>query len=368
MPVLGKGGQLRLRREVPEPTVVRPGNVHAQTNSIYLRNPAFWSGDQVTLNCVNGLPLDTTESGNGPDCPDGHAMYLGSLWRVGPNRDHITTVNSAFYSQSNTDSFYVRPADCDYATQASYYIYRDQLDRVSFYRNRNDAFNGTLAARIPLYKVDFHALIVNATGRLEYNNAIADCAGDIGEYKFADAQDEVTLKSICEYPPYYDEPQPWITEYDNADLTPREYVNAGPTGVIWTIQADMQNWSLNLNAPEVDTTAVGERYGDAVKSIVNGGGTLDFFIDRRSPEGYSDSTTLLQLLLLLEKGCKTDAEFTVFSDRAQNDTYGIRPGDLYYTAEILITSSAVNVRPDEIIAGSVNFVTVGPVSLKMGAS
>lgn len=365
MALLGYGGRLRLKREAPEPTVLRPGNLHVGSNSIYMRNPAFWSGDQVTLSCANGLPIDTAN--NGPDCPDGYATYFGSEWVLGSNRDHVTGNNTAFYG-TNSDPFYMRTEECGLTSKEVFFIYRDKLDRISFYNTRTDALNGDPDERVPLYKVDFNGLIVSPTGSTEYENAIATCAESIGEYTFSDVQDEVSLDSICDFAPDYTDPPSWITEYDNADLTPRYFINAGEDGTLWVVQADMQNWSLNLNAPEVDTTAVGERFGDAVKSIVNGGGSLDFLINRKTQDGESDSTLLLRLLLLTEKGCKAEAEFWMVTNRPGNATYGLLPGDLYYAADVLITSSAVNVRPDEIIAGSVNFVTVGEIALRMGTN
>ena len=366
MAVLGVGGRLRLKREAPEPTVLRPGNVNTASNSIYVRNQAFWSGDEVTISCANGLPIDA--STNGPDCPNGYATYFGGPWYLGSNRSHITDDNTAFYKNSNNAQFYMRAAECALTTSANYFIYRDQLDRVSFYQNRADALNGTTTSRIQLFKVDFNALVISASGTTNYQTAIAECANAIGEYQFSDAQDEVSLDSICDFAPTYDSPAPWITEYDNADLTPRYYVNAGEVGANWVIQADLQEWSLNLSAPEVDTTSVGEKFGDAVKSLVNGGGSLDFLVDRRSPEGSDDSTALMRLLILTEKGCKADAEFWMIEDRSGSTYNSLLPGDLYYTAQVLITSLALNLRPDAIIAGSANFVTVGEIGLRMGTN
>lgn len=365
MALLGCGGQLRLKREAPEPTVLRPGNVHVPTNSIYMRNPGFWSGDQVTLSCANGLPIDS--GNNGPDVPDGYATYFGSEWTVGSNRDHITNNGTAFYTNTDADQFYMRSNESGLTSTATYFIYRDKLDRLSFYTTRAAALAGATANRISLYKVDFNALIVSAAGTTEYENAIATCANEIGEYAFSDSQDEVSLASICDFAPDYLNPPAWITEYDNADLTPRYWINAGGDGSIWTIQADLSEWVLNLNAPEVDTTAVGERFGDSIKSIVSGGGTMDFLVERRNEnESWRDSTFLMQLLLMTEKGCKADAEFWMVSNRTANGS--ILPGDLYYETQLLVTSVAINTRAGDLIAGSLNFVTVGEIALRMGTN
>ena len=42
------------------------------------------------------------------------------------------------------------------------------------------------------------------------------------------------------------------------------------------------------------------------------------------------------------------------------------PGDLYYKAQIMLTSSAVSVRATDVITGSANFVTVREVQLREG--
>ena len=364
MPVLGHGGQLRLKREAPEATVLRPSDVQIASKSVFMRNPAFWSGDEITLSCANGLPLDI--SGSGPDCPDGYGTYYGGDWFLGSNRDHIVTEASNFYDANNAVQFYMRQEESGITTSITYYIYRDQLDRISFYLTRAAALKGATAERATLYKVDFNALIISATGTAEYENAMALCSTDIGNYAFSDVQDETTLASICDFAPEYIYPTASNTEYDNMNLTPRYHVNT--EGGVWMIQAQLTEWALNLTAPEVDITPVGEKFGDSVKSLVTGGGTMDFLIDRLATgENEADSTVLLNLLLLTEKGCKAKAEFYMIVDRPEG-AVGVLPGDLFYETELLVTSVAVNTRATEIIAGSLNFVTVGKIALRMGTN
>jgi len=364
MAVLGTGGKILLRREAPEPTVLSPANINLGSNSILVRNPAFWSGDNVTITSVNGLPIDS--GSDGPDCPDGYAVYYGSDWELGSNRDHITADTDDFYSVTGTDQFYMRSDECGLTTSATYYIYRDKLDRVSFYTTRSAALNGDTGTRVSLSRVDFRSLIIAASGTTAYQNAIADCATDIGEYYFSDGQDEVTLDSICDFAPEYTSPAADTAEYYNANFTPRYYINAGGSGSIWLVQCELSGWTLNLSSPEVDTTSIGEKYGDAIKAIVSGGGTMDFSVERKSYTANEDPTVLMRLLMLTEKGCRTDAQFWMIDDRTA--TGDLLPGDLYYETEILITSVAINTRAGEIIAGSMNFATVGDIALKMGTN
>jgi len=364
MPVLGVGGTVKLIREAPEPVVLPTSALAPIYNSIYLSSPEFWSGDEVTVSSSRGLPIDA--GGDGPDCPDGHAMYGESPWYIGENRLHIASDSSNFYGNSDQASFYTSEADCGLTTSAKLYIYRDQLDRISFYTSRADAINGYPNNRINIFNVDCGPIIMAAAGGADYNNAVARCVAYMGEEWASDTRDEVTLRSICSFAPTYSEPTAGTGDYANADIRPRWYVNnTDNNGSLWMLQCDLVSWSLNLDSRQIDTTAVGEKFGDAVKSVVNGGGTFDFIVDRLTSENQNDSTELMKLLLLVEKGCKAKAQFWMI---AEEDRSGeMPPGGLYYEASILITSTAINVRPTEVIAGSADFATVGEIALKMGA-
>lgn len=297
MAVLGCGGIVRLRRESPAPLQVFTADHSIPTSSLVITDQAFWSGDQVIISSPNGLPVAIYE--DLPACPDGYAIYGNSPWPLNPRTLHLQDDASSFYDADNGRIFYTTEEDVGQLTEATYFIYRDQLDRVSFYTSRSGGLNGYSSERVPLHAVDFGQItIVPVDG-------------------------------------------PWLT------------------------QANLRNWSLNLTASEVDTTSVGEKFGDAVKSIVNGGGSFDFLVDRKEVEGGSDSTALMQLLLLTQKGCKSEAEFWMMANM-QEYAPNLLSGDLYYATEILITSCAVNVRPDDVIAGSANFVTVGEIALRIG--
>lgn len=371
MAVLGHRGKLWLRREAPDAVVVPTSAVHLLTNAILVRNPGYWSGDEVTITCPDGLPID---SGSGqPGCPDGHAMYAGADWLLGANRAHVAGDDDDFYLADDEAPFYLRSEDVGLAETRSFFVYRDQLDRLSFYTSQAAALRGSKSDRIPLFRVDFGSLLLAPVGSVDYQNALALCSSelDLGDYRFSDIQDEVTLASICESAPAYQAPTAGTDDYDNADVQPRGEVDSPVDRGIWNVQGQLSEWSLSLTAQEVDTTAVGEKFGDSVKSLVTGGGQVDFLIARkrgtdRSGAEMSDSTTLLRLLLMSEKGCKADAQFWMITD--QVDAGELLPGDLFYQSQLLVTSIAINTRATDIIAGSLNFVTVGEIALKMGTN
>lgn len=361
MPVLGVGGIVRLAREAPEAVALPASAMQPSYDSIYVRNPEFWSGDEVLISSSRGLPID---SGNdGPDCPDGYAMYQDGRWLVGSNRSHVFADYDIFYDIEDADPFYMRSDECGFTENQRVFIYRDQLDRISFYTTRAAALNGQQGDRIPLFSVDYGVIVMAPAGSAEYENAISTCASYIGEYIYSDVQDEASLQSICAFAPSYSQPTAGTTEYDNMNLSPRYYIDSqDESGLLWLVQCDLAGWSLNLTAGEVNTTAVGEKFGEAIKSVVNGGGTFDFLVDQRDNESEYDSTSLMRLLLLTEKGCKAKAQFWMIREASA----GMLPGELYYETNILVTTSAINVRAGDVIAGSADFVTVGEIALKMG--
>lgn len=299
MAILGTGGKLKLKRQAPNPVVVGASSANATTNTVSA-GTTFWSGDKVRLSSSRGLPFDLDGSLSGPDCPDGHGIYYDSTYLLGSNRSHITSSTAAFYSGTNSDTFYVRSSDVGLTTTQDFYAYLDQVGRLSFYTSRAQALLGDTSDRVDMFNVDFGNLNIQA-----------------------------------------------IVATDD-----------------WYIQSLLREWSLNLDAPEVDTTGVGEKFGDAVKSVVSGGGSLDFIIDRKDTANEQDPTALMNLLLMTEKGCTADAEFWMITNRTA--TASLLPGDLYYETQLMVTSMAINTRPDEVIAGSLNFVTVGDISLRMG--
>ena len=372
MAVLGAGGKLKLRREAPEACIISDEALNAELDLYTSICEGYWTGDHITVDC---LP---TSDGQFPPRPSGYATYFGGKWFVGPNRDHITTKRDLFYKTTGEDypdgqfgddaQFYARTGDVSGGeeippcTPGDYWIHIDALGQISFYNTRCRALAGCTDDRIPLESVAGN-ITVAPYGTIEYVNAIWQCISALGEYKFSDGQDTVTLVSICKDPPKYQNPEAATDEYDNANLLPRGR-NQGKAAPFWEVLAELREWNLELDAPAVDCTSVSEKFGNAVKSLVTGGGSAEFFIDKRCrDEGESDGKQLMRLLLMTEKGCKAEAEFWMIDREGCGVECDLVRGDLYYSTEILVTANAVNLRPTELIAGTANFVTTGEIRL-----
>ena len=250
-----------------------------------------------------------------------------------------------------------------------YWIYIDPLGRLSFYDSRCKALAGCPADRLDLI-ASSEDVVIAPYGRLEYQNAVWECYAALqGSYEYSDVRDPTTLISICADAPRYQIPEanPNTEEfaYNNANVLPRGDQQQAP---YWQCVADLREYSLSLSAPEVSTTAVAEKFGNAVKSLVNGGGSCEFFIDRRCfDDETTNGITLMQLLLMTEKGCKAAAKFYLMQRPGECGAElcsGLIAGDLYYEADILVTQTAVNVRPTELVVGTADFVTTGEIALR----
>jgi len=359
MAVLGSEGIVRLRREAPDPILVNASTLRGDINVFVLNTQDYWSGDEVYLYAEQGLPF----SGQ---CSLGVAMYRGGYWDVGPNREHIADNTDYFYKQvdGERDDFY-----CDAGTQSgTFFIYRDQLNRLSLYNNYYAAVNGDPSGRIDLAQYDFKSMLLAPAGTEEYNNALTKCVAAVGQYRFSDARDEATLESICDFAPEYASPVAGTDEYDDADLTPRRWVGGFP----WVLLCKLREWSLELDSSAIDTTQVGEKFGESVKSIVTGGGKFDFLVgDARSSITNNqpvDPSYLMQLMMMTERGAKAEAEFWMMRTGASTGCSQLARGGLYYKTNLLVTNIAVNVRAADVVVGSASFVTSGEIALKIGGS
>ncbi len=378
MAVLGVGGKLVLKRSAPEACLVNVESVIPTINSLNSVCSGYWNGDRVSTLC---LPIASDPF---PPSPSGYATYYGGSWFLGPNRDHITTRTDSFYKTNaeqypdgqsgDSAKFYCEEGDVaggatiTNCRERSYWIHIDELGRVSFYDNRCDALAGPLSTRIQLAtSVSNSPITVAPYGGFEYFNAVWECVDTYGDYNFSDAQDSVTLVSICEDAPTYQLPIASNADYNNADLLPRG--QEGTPEPYWQLIADIREWSLELSATSVDTTSVAEKFGTAVKSLVTAGGSTEFLIDRKCYADTADNgLVLMQLLMMTEKGCSASAQFWVMptSDGTSADAYRIN-GGLYYETDILVTNMAVNLRPTEVVAGTASFVSTGEIKLLVSA-
>jgi hypothetical protein len=147
------------------------------------------------------------------------------------------------------------------------------------------------------------------------------------------------------------------------------YKSYGPPYLSWKTQAVLRGWQLNIQTPDINISAIGQRFSESIKSTLSGSGTFDFLVDIYAQPAIDDSTSLLRLALMLEYGAKGNARFYLSPDVSETSprrsTKGLPSSHkkLYYSAQLLLTNTSVDSSGDGLIAGSADFVTTGPVRL-----
>jgi hypothetical protein len=396
MAVLGTFGKVVFNRSAPTPIAVDITALNEDKNIIPLTTTGFRSGDLVEVASIDNWPnvdladppliptyANVYDYQDHPELVGYSTAYPSELLR--PYRWLATEYNDALTTESG-DVIAVQPADEDVTPYRNrLYVHVDVLNRLSFYRTRAAALAGA-------------------------NDSTRD---DIDQSDFTlDPTAPIELRLVNE----------------------------------WKLEACLQGWNLSLNSNEIDTTGLGDKFFDGVKSLIQGGGSFDFLVEREANDTrntaiinqsqyanarcfvdvdqnitYSDAdivgtagsiadygpnyndasldagataydnaditprneiavwsaqalatvgtSNLLRLLLNTNEQSEAEAQFWMIdSDVLNRDSYsnGLEPGDLYYQAQVMLTSSAVSVRAADIITGSANFVTVRDVQLREG--
>ena len=396
MAVLGTFGKVVFNRSAPTPIAVDITALNEDKNIIPLTTTGFRSGDLVEVASIDNWPnvdladppliptyANVYDYQDHPELVGYSTAYPSELLR--PYRWLATEYNDALTTESG-DVIAVQPADEDVTPYRNrLYVHVDVLNRLSFYRTRAAALAGA-------------------------NDVTRD---DIDQSDFTlDPTAPIELRLVNE----------------------------------WKLEACLQGWNLSLNSNEIDTTGLGDKFFDGVKSLIQGGGSFDFLVEREANDTrntaiinqsqyanarcfvdvdqnitYSDAdivgtagsiadygpnyndasldagataydnaditprneiavwsaqalatvgtSNLLRLLLNTNEQSEAEAQFWMIdSDVLNRDSYsnGLEPGDLYYQAQVMLTSSAVSVRVADVITGSANFVTVRDVQLREG--
>jgi hypothetical protein len=340
MALLGNGGILELSREWPEPMALTLDAINGDT--IALGNPDYWTGDRVLFAAADGLPLDINGDGYA-DCPEGHGIYYGSEWDLGPARIHVTAAGDNYYQASDAVDFYNTAATTGLTTQSSGYINVDALDRVKLYSTEIAAHNAIAGSLISLSKVKTSNLVFTRySANSTYTSAVTAAANSIKPLTLPSASQP--LADVITVPAGFGT------------------ISGDPDQRGWLIQCDLTDWAMDIDADNLDMTAIGETFGEHTKALVRGAGSLQFQVENKVVAGEQSSTTLLRLVLLTQQYCRSSAKFYLYKDRAAAaDTIG---GNAFYECTILLNKSKVNVRAGDLITGTADFVATGEIGLK----
>ena len=224
------------------------------------------------------------------------------------------------------------------------FVHRDTLDRIHLHTTRAGALSNDPATKLSFASLALTRPLVLAAG------ANATQLGSLATFQagLTPLTDERRLRA-----------------WPAALTTYQSQATANP----WNLQGQLRSWSLGRSAPEIDTGSLGEKFGSNIKSVISGGGELDFLVNLYSRENTNDVDPLLRLVQLTEEGSTAECRFYLKQQTSPVVNVSQAPpitpmaAALFFQATILITASSVNVAADDLVAGSASFVTTGPIRL-----
>jgi len=344
MAVLGSGGVLDISREIPDAMALTSARLNA--GSISLANQAYWAGDRIIIAAADGVPFDVNGDGYA-DCPDGHGFYRGSAWDAGPALAFYVgglTDGAPFYDQFTADDNdrYNTTATTGLTTQIDGYMSRDVLDRLKLWTTEGAAHSETGTEKSLIAVKPSNFIIAHYDNDASYTSAIDTAANSIQPLTLPDS--EQRLESAITLPAGFS------VVCENRD---------------WKLQCDLAEWAMSIDASNLDTTAIGETFGENIKSLVRGAGSLQFMAEHSSVDTEEDGLALLRLVLLTQNQCNTKARFYIYKDRSAPSPR--IDGSVYYECDILLTNTRLNTRATEIIAGTADFVATSEIKIKVAA-
>jgi hypothetical protein len=343
MALFGNGGTLELSREWPKPMALAFEALNATTETLAIGNPDYWTGDRIVIAAADGLPLDLNGDGYA-DCPEGHGVYYGSTWDLGPARIHVTASSDDYYQNSDAVPFYNTAATTGFTTQFNGYINMDALDRAKVYGAEIAAHNADVGSLVDFKRVKTSNFIVaRYSANATYTNAVTAAANSIKPLLLPSTSQP--LEDVITVPAGF------------------AVISDDPEQRGWLFQAQLQEWALDIDASGLDMTAIGQTFGEQTKSLVRGAGALNFLVEHHATYLGQDSLTLLRLVLLTQQSAKSNAKFYIYKDR--NASGAFVEGSVYYQCDVLLTNSRIDIRMDEAILGSADFVVTGEVAIKI---
>lgn len=130
--------------------------------------------------------------------------------------------------------------------------------------------------------------------------------------------------------------------------------------------AQVSSYEINTERESVDTTVLSDNFRQRVSSLISGSGRFSAFWEYAGDDSSELPNYLLQLILRTKVGSNFAARLYIKDSNYNPSGVAIRSNDeLYYSVEGIITAAAVQFTPDSVVQITADFITTGPVELKV---
>lgn len=341
MAVQGQLGKVTLSREWAAPTVLADERLQrGQAPSLDLSNLAFQTGDEVLIVALRGVPLGVGTNGAAP-CPAGHGFYPGGINALGPAITARTTGGS-FYGNNSNAAFYESAATVGFQQTTTAFIHRDEMDDARFYSSEINAINGGNTGLIPLQNVSPGSmLILPSSAQSGYVAAALSLLQSISDQSIEDGEQPAENLATV----------PQLLLDTAADAEERG----------WLVQCDLTGWIFEMNADQLDQSAIGQAFGESAKGMLRGAGSFNGEIDHSQINGKQSGLGMVRLMMLTGQGSKARARFQMIDQRSAS--LPLVPERVFYETDILLGQTNVDTKPTDVILFTAQFIATGSIRL-----
>lgn len=125
---------------------------------------------------------------------------------------------------------------------------------------------------------------------------------------------------------------------------------------------DITGFTFNTDREALDTTTMSDRFKRMYSAgLISGAGSLDCLFNPVYSGVNETSLLMLQLIYRADIG----SEFNCYLQLTENES-NTNAEDVYYEFSAMVTRSGIEVRPDQAITATVDFVTTGEIRLVIG--
>jgi hypothetical protein len=134
----------------------------------------------------------------------------------------------------------------------------------------------------------------------------------------------------------------------------------------YKILAQVNNFELNTERETVDTTTLSDEFRTRITTLMSGSGRMSCFWEYTGDQSKELPNYLVELALRTRVGSQFNARFYI--KRSNYNPSGIADAsndEIFYKFTGVLTSCAVQFSPDSTVQVQADFISTGPIQLRM---
>jgi hypothetical protein len=134
----------------------------------------------------------------------------------------------------------------------------------------------------------------------------------------------------------------------------------------YRVMAQVNSFELNTQRETVDTTALSDSFRSQISSLMSGSGQMSCFWEYTGETVKDVPHYILQLILRTKVGSKFGARFYLKSGNHNPSGVAANANDeFWYEFDGVLTSCAMQFSPTSAVQFTADFITTGPIELKV---